>query len=259
MSGHAARAPGRSSRAPLGPAPLGRTAHAGFEAAVPAPFPGPQSWGAGGLQPRPRASQGAGKTTMWRPAHLGTPLRSVWLPSHSRTTQPGPGRRCDRPPAARPSQLLAWRLQRRPSPPRLPAGVPPCSAEGRLRWAPGARPPQQAQGSRPAPAPYLKHAFVLLGADIHSLEGQRRRLRPALGRLHLLGGHRRSVRRLLGSWAPGTSQALSAAGPICTGCGRDGAGAAAAELQTGRKLEHLCLPARSRPAAESGAGAGVGG
>lgn len=82
------------------------TAHAGVGVAVPAPCPGP---GAEGLRvpqgwepkPRPQAFKGAGKMAKGRPAHLGHPFPSVRLPPRSQT-QPGPGRRYNRPPAARP-------------------------------------------------------------------------------------------------------------------------------------------------------------
>lgn len=98
--------------------------------------------------------------------------------------------------AARPAQLPAGRLQRRPSKPRAEAGGLPVPAPLRRRrpWAP--------------PAPYLKHPLILLGADVHPFEGQRRRLRSALGRLRLLGGHH-AVSRAAGA---GVCAAVRAAG-----------------------------------------------
>lgn len=98
--------------------------------------------------------------------------------------------------AARPVQLPAGRLQRRPSKPRPDAGGLPVPAPLRRR-RPGA-----------PPAPYLKHPLILLGADVHPFEGQRRRLRSALGRLRLLGGHH-AVSRAAGA---GVCAAVRAAG-----------------------------------------------
>lgn len=82
--------------------------------------------------------------------------------------------------------------------------------------SPAARP----KGPGDPLASHLEHAFILLGADVHSLEGQRRRLRPALGRLHLLGGHRRSARRWLRE--PGKRETGALAAGLSAGVWRRG-------------------------------------
>lgn len=83
-----------------------------------------------------------------------------------------------------------------------------------------------ASPGRPPPL-YLKHPFILLGADVHPFEGQRRRLRSALGRLRLLGGHHAVSR--------------AAGGGVC-----------AAVRAAGQGLAHLSARAR----AEEGGGCG---
>lgn len=59
----------------------------------------------------------------------------------------------------------------------VPAPCPgwglPGSVGGRLRWVLGARRPPAALGSPGSPRLYLKHAFILLGTDVHSLDSQR--------------------------------------------------------------------------------------
>lgn len=127
------------------------------------------------------------------------------------------------------------------------------SVVGRLRLTLGARPTLAGPGL-PSPS-YLQHAFILLGADVHSLDGQRRRLHPALDPLHLLGGHCRSVRRLLWELGGRETSPLGCR-PVCTGVR-----ALAPRPPTCKLVQSSshCPPARSRPAAECGAGAGVGG
>lgn len=99
-------------------------------------------------------------------------------------------------------------------------------------------PPGVPRSPGASPALYLKHAFILLGADVHPLEGQRRRLRPILGGLSLLGGHRAVSR------GAGAGQ--------CALCGRPrlahlfgaGAGRRAKEVGRGRPGERLVPPPR---------------
>ncbi|KAG8509197.1 hypothetical protein J0S82_008140 [Galemys pyrenaicus] len=140
---------------------------------------------------------------MRRAAHLGqSQQRLAALPLPNNAEQPG---KAMQPATGCTTRLTTGRQAAVPVPSRG-WGLPGL-AEGRRQRAPGLGRPQpapsspvsptQPPGSRPAPASHLKHAFILLGADVHSLEGQRRRWRPILGCLHLLGGHRRSVRRLL--------------------------------------------------------------
>ena len=124
-------------------------------------------------------------------------LPSVWPPSRPELAA-RPARRCARP-------RLHAAVNGRPGGCRggRPSPEPRPAAGARRRRALGApRHPGE------PPAPYLKHALILLGADVHPLEGQRRRLRSALCSLRLLGGHR-AVPRAAGA---GQCAAMRAAG-----------------------------------------------
>lgn len=88
--------------------------------------------------PRRGPENGRGEARAPRPSPA-----SVRRPSQPRTTQPGPGRRCNRPPAARPAQRPAPTRQRRPEALRLGGKGgrderlprPPPLPSGRLRLA----------------------------------------------------------------------------------------------------------------------------
>ena len=224
---HAARGPLAAARVQrCGPAPPSAL-HRARRSWRCSPGPGRRRAGGPGPHPHRGPPLGGRRTAVGRPAHIGHPLRACGGPPSPNNAARS---RKAMQPAAGPAQRPARTLQRRPGAPRL-GGKGGC--DGRLPCP---------------PSPYLQHAFVLLGANVYPLEGQRRRLRPALGRLHLLGGHRHSVRRLLREhWARAKP---SRPGLSARACGREGASAAATQLRTGRRLEHLWLPARSQPAAD---------
>ena len=154
--------------------------------------PGPGRRRAGGPGPHPHRGPplGGRRTAVGRPAHIGHPLRACGGPPSPNNAARS---RKAMQPAAGPAQRPARTLQRRPGAPRL-GGKGGC--DGRLPCP---------------PSPYLQHAFVLLGANVYPLEGQRRRSRPPS-----------SPRRSSPLGAPftpgalGASQALSS-GPVCTG------------------------------------------
>lgn len=121
---------------------------------------------------------------------------------------------------------------------------------GRLRGASGLGGPRRPRVPG-ASRPHLQHALILLGADVHSFDSQRRGLRPALGRLHLFGGHSRSVRRLLRELGLGRAPNPLGRRPVCTGRGRRLAGS---DLRYGLQREPSASCARGPKRVRPGSG-----
>lgn len=175
---------------------------------------------------RPRVADRSGAVHAARPPARARPPPAAPLPAYAAaragaalrdpsqawgaSAQMFPFRTCGSPPALnrQPGQegdaqghgcmacsMASREAERRPSEPWPDTGALPVP-----------EPPRRHPGA--PPAPYLKHPFILLGADVHPFEAQRRRLRSALGRLRLLGGHH-AVSRAAGA---GVCAAVRAAG-----------------------------------------------
>lgn len=201
-----------------------------------------QGWGP---ECRPPASNGAGITAKSRSAYLGYPLQSLRPPSTPKLrslVQKGNATNC----------RLHEHSTTGPEPAEAAIPAPclgrglPGSAGSRLRWALQGLPPPAGPVLPQRPRPYLQHAFILLGADVHSLDSEGRRLHPTLGRLHLLGGHGRFERRLLRELGRGRETSPLCRRPVCTWVRAPALQPPTCEL-TGPRLGPPASPSARRP------------